>query len=49
MEFLRAGQVAVGGQDERQKISELAETIPGVLDPAWRQVQVHEQLHGWRS
>jgi hypothetical protein len=30
MEFLCAGQVAVGGQNERQKIPELAETIPGV-------------------
>jgi hypothetical protein len=30
MEFLGAGQVAVGGQDERQKIPELTEAIPGV-------------------
>jgi hypothetical protein len=30
MDFLCAGQVAVGGQDERQKIPELAETTPGV-------------------
>jgi hypothetical protein len=30
MEFLRPGQIAVGGQDERQKIPELAEAIPGV-------------------
>jgi hypothetical protein len=30
MEFLGAGQVAVGGQDERQKIPELADTIPSL-------------------
>jgi hypothetical protein len=30
MKFLGAGQDAVGGQNQRQEISELGETIPGV-------------------
>ena len=30
MEPLRAGQVAIRGQDERQKIPELVEAIPSV-------------------
>ena len=45
MEFLRAGQVGVGGQDKRQQIPEFGEAVPGVS----RRESLFAQLAGRRE